>query len=58
VSAARESHKTAERELRDLSTAISNSKSTLRRLTETQDFGPQGEWKKLDGTCIDTVSGE
>jgi protein kinase C substrate 80K-H len=21
-------------------------------------YGPQGEWKKLEGTCVDKVSGE
>jgi protein kinase C substrate 80K-H len=58
VAAARERFNTAERELRDITSAISTAEDTLRRLTEDKDFGPQGEWKKLDGTCIDTTAGE
>jgi protein kinase C substrate 80K-H len=35
----------------------------IRKNTETLDkmskeYGPDAEWKKLDGTCIDKVHGE
>lgn len=30
----------------------------LEQISNKQWFGPSGEWKKLDGTCIDAVAGE
>ncbi|TXT10626.1 hypothetical protein VHUM_02131 [Vanrija humicola] len=57
VAAAREQFHAAERELNNLRNDISSSEGTLGKLSDGS-FGPQGEWKKLDGTCIDTVAGD
>lgn len=58
VAAAREKHQAAERDLNSVRTSITNAERTLDEITTKQWFGPEGEWKKLDGTCIDTVAGE
>ncbi|KAL1408832.1 hypothetical protein Q8F55_005646 [Vanrija albida] len=57
VAAARERFHAAERELSSLRNEISGSEGTLGKLSDGS-FGPQGEWKKLDGTCIDTTAGD
>lgn len=57
VAAARERFHAAERELNNLHNDISSSQATLDKLSDGS-YGPQGEWKKLDGTCIDTVAGD
>ena len=56
VAAAREKHNKANGELNKLRTDIANAEETLRKMEK--DYGPEAEWKKLDGTCIDTVAGE
>ncbi|WWC57645.1 uncharacterized protein I303_100177 [Kwoniella dejecticola CBS 10117] len=56
VAAAREKHRNLSNELNKLNNAISDSEDTLQRMNT--EFGPQAEWKKLDGTCVDKVSGD
>jgi protein kinase C substrate 80K-H len=58
VSAARERHNAAERELNSVRSAISSAEETLEQIGNKHWFGPDGEWKKLDGTCVDTVAGD
>lgn len=38
--------------------AISSAEETLEQIGNKHWFGPEGEWKKLDGTCVDTVAGD
>lgn len=56
VAAAREKHSTLVNQLNSLRNDIRSSSDTLERLST--GFGTQAEWKKLDGTCVDKVSGE
>ncbi|WWC67263.1 uncharacterized protein I206_101171 [Kwoniella pini CBS 10737] len=56
VAAAREKHRNLGNELKKLNDAITDSEDTLQRMNT--EFGPQAEWKKLDGTCVDKVSGD
>ncbi|CAK9780364.1 hypothetical protein CC85DRAFT_287897 [Cutaneotrichosporon oleaginosum] len=58
VSAARERYNAAERELNAVRSAISGAEETLEQIGNRHWFGPEGEWKKLDGTCVDTVAGD
>ena len=36
---------------------INDYQDTLNKLT-SGFYGPLSEWKKLDGTCVETVSGD
>ena len=56
VAAAREKHKSLDGELGRWRNEISGAETTLRDMESK--YGPDAEWKKLDGTCIDKVSGE
>ncbi|CAD6578508.1 MAG: hypothetical protein TREMPRED_002209 [Tremellales sp. Tagirdzhanova-0007] len=56
VAAAREKHNTASNDLNRLNTEITSTADTLERMNT--GFGPGAEWKKLDGTCVDKVSGD
>ncbi|KAK8844712.1 hypothetical protein IAR55_006562 [Kwoniella newhampshirensis] len=56
VAAAREKHRNLSNELNKLNNDIRSTTETLERMT--LGYGPQMEWKKLDGTCIDEVSGD
>ncbi|WWD22735.1 hypothetical protein CI109_107228 [Kwoniella shandongensis] len=56
VSAAREKHRNLANDLNKLNNDIRKTEDTLERMT--LGYGPQMEWKKLDGTCIDKVSGD
>ena len=56
MAAAREKHNTASNDLNRLNTEITSTADTLERMNT--GFGPGAEWKKLDGTCVDKVSGE
>lgn len=56
VAAAREKHNTFVNELNKLKNDIRSSSDTLERMHT--GFGPEVEWKKLDGTCVEKVSGE
>jgi protein kinase C substrate 80K-H len=44
------------RELNNLNNDIRKDTETLEKMS--QGYGPDAEWKKLDGTCIDKVHGE
>ena len=56
VAAAREKHNLLVKELNSVNNDIRSASDTLERM-ET-GFGPNAEWKKLDGTCVDKISGE
>jgi protein kinase C substrate 80K-H len=56
VSAARNRHQTISRELDSLNSEIRRSEEMLQKMSD--GYGPDAEWKKLDGTCIDKVHGE
>jgi protein kinase C substrate 80K-H len=56
VAAARDRHNTAREAFNTLSREISSTADTLSKMTD--QFGPQAEWKRLDGTCVDKVAGE
>ncbi|ORX35023.1 glucosidase II beta subunit-like-domain-containing protein [Kockovaella imperatae] len=56
VSAAREKHRNLSNELSKWRNEISGAQQTLGDMASK--FGPDGEWKKLDGTCIDKVAGD
>ncbi|GMK53438.1 hypothetical protein CspeluHIS016_0100240 [Cutaneotrichosporon spelunceum] len=58
VAAARDKFNAAERELGNVRSAISSAEDTLGQIETKLWFGPDGEWKKLDGTCVDTVAGD
>lgn len=58
VAAARDRFNNAERDLSSLKREITNIETTLGKFTADQWYGPQGEFKKLDGTCIETIAGE
>ncbi|CED84744.1 Protein kinase C substrate, 80 KD protein, heavy chain [Phaffia rhodozyma] len=55
-SPSREKLTVAQTALTNLQSSLSNTQSTLSDLTAK--FGPQGEWKKLEGTCIEKNLGE
>ena len=48
----------AENELRSLENDKQSAEDQLSKLFDPQYFGARGEWKKLDGTCLSTDSGE
>ncbi|KAL7424783.1 hypothetical protein Q5752_000467 [Cryptotrichosporon argae] len=56
VAAARERHQALTKDVNKLNRDIKTAEGTLDRMRD--GYGPQGEWKKLDGTCIDTVAGD
>ena len=56
VVAAREKHTTLTNALNALNGDVRNAADTLEKMHT--GFGPKGEWKKLDGTCVEKVSGE
>ncbi|RXK36650.1 protein kinase C substrate 80K-H [Tremella mesenterica] len=56
VTAAREKHRNLNNELTKLQNDIKSSSETLEKMG--LGFGPEAEWKKLDGTCVDTVAGD
>lgn len=58
VAAARERFNSAERDLSSLKREITNIETTLGKLTTDQWYGPKGEFRKLDGTCVSTIVGE
>ncbi|KAK2462316.1 hypothetical protein APHAL10511_005622 [Amanita phalloides] len=48
----------AENRLRTLENSKRSAEDQLSKLFDPQHFGARGEWKKLDGTCIETVTGD
>jgi len=56
VAAARSRYNKANGELTRLQSDISKADETLVKMQEA--YGPDAEWKKLEGTCIDYDAGE
>ncbi|WRT63265.1 uncharacterized protein IL334_000168 [Kwoniella shivajii] len=56
VAAAREKHRNLSNELNKLHNALFNTEETLEKMDK--EYGPQAEWKKLDGVCVDKVAGD
>lgn len=56
VAAAREKHRLLNNELVKLNGAIRDTEDTLKNME--LHYGREGEWKKLDGSCVDEVVGE
>ena len=56
VSAAREKHSKISGEVHDLRSKVNQNSDTLSKLNE--HYGPDGEWKKLEGTCVSQVAGD
>ncbi|WWC90142.1 uncharacterized protein L201_005075 [Kwoniella dendrophila CBS 6074] len=56
VAAAREKHRNLSNELHKLQNSITNTEDTLEKMN--REYGPEAEWKKLDGVCVDKVSGD
>jgi protein kinase C substrate 80K-H len=57
VTAAKTKHSDGQSALRRLQNDISHDELELSKLTG-YEYGREGEWKKLDGTCVDTIAGE
>lgn len=57
--AKKNAHNAAENALRDAERKLADENRALDRLFDKQNgFGPLGEWKKLDQTCISKDTGE
>ncbi|WVR03133.1 hypothetical protein IAU60_000123 [Kwoniella sp. DSM 27419] len=56
VAAAREKHRNLSNELNRLNNDITSDQETIDMMDK--GYGPSAEWKKLDGTCVDKVSGD
>ncbi|OXH18910.1 protein kinase C substrate 80K-H [Cryptococcus neoformans A1-35-8] len=56
VAAAREKHRLLNNELVKLNGAIRDTEDTIKNMEF--HYGPEGEWKKLDRTCVDKVVGD
>jgi protein kinase C substrate 80K-H len=48
----------AQTELSKLRTNKADADGTLAKLFDPEHFGAQGEWKKLENTCLEQESGE
>jgi hypothetical protein len=57
VAAAKEAHRELSNQLNRLNNDVRSAQETWAKLSGNE-FGRDGEWKKLDGTCVDKVSGE
>lgn len=60
---AREDMIDARKKFTDLSDSLAAARNELSSTREAleklgSEFGPEGEWKKLEGTCIDREQGE
>jgi fumarate hydratase class II len=56
VAAARQRHQTLSNELEQLRNTIRSNTETLAKMHD--GYGPDAEWKKLEGTCVEQESGE
>ncbi|WVO16024.1 hypothetical protein L204_103689 [Cryptococcus depauperatus] len=56
VAAAREKHRVLENELIKLQNTVRSTEDTLSKMNK--HYGSQNEWKKLDGSCIESVIGD
>ncbi|GFZ44630.1 Alpha-glucosidase 2 subunit beta [Saitozyma sp. JCM 24511] len=57
VAAAKEAHRELSNQLNRLNNDVRSAQETWAKLSGNE-FGRDGEWKKLDGTCVDKVSGD
>lgn len=58
VSRARQSLSEAETALREADDKFKNAQRDLEDLFKPEKFGRDGEWKKLDGLCLEKNTGE
>lgn len=58
TSKARTAFQKAENALANILREKEDAERELTRLFDTQWFGPEGEWKKLDGTCLSKDTGD
>lgn len=57
-SRARQAFHDAERKFNDMKNEKEQKEGDVKKIFSVDGFGKQGEWKKLDGTCLETESGE
>jgi protein kinase C substrate 80K-H len=57
-SRARKAYETAEHSLTLARNEKKDAEQDLVKLFDIAHFGSQGEWKKLDGTCLEKNTGE
>lgn len=57
-SAARKAYQDAESTLNSVRKDLDKAQNELERLFDPEWFGPEGEWKKLEGTCLAKDTGE
>lgn len=55
---ARDALRDAERKFNDVRREKEKAEEELSRLFDPTWYGPQGEWKKLAGTCLEKDTGE
>ncbi|CAE6532092.1 unnamed protein product [Rhizoctonia solani] len=55
---ARNAHNSAANALRNSERELKDSEEALTKLESGGHFGKEGEWKKLDGTCLEKDTGE
>ncbi|KAH9843751.1 glucosidase II beta subunit-like-domain-containing protein [Rhodofomes roseus] len=58
TSAARKAYQDAENTLKSVKKDLDKAQNELERLFDPEWYGPEGEWKKLDGTCLTKDTGE
>lgn len=57
-SRARQTFTNAENDLKKLQNEKKDTEESLAQIFNVQGFGAEGEWKKLDGTCLEYDTGE
>lgn len=57
-SRARQAFTNAENDLKKLQNEKKDTEESITKIFNDQGFGAQGEWKKLDGTCLEYDTGE
>ncbi|KAF9448372.1 hypothetical protein P691DRAFT_800879 [Macrolepiota fuliginosa MF-IS2] len=57
-SRARQAFSDAENQLKKLQEEKKNSEADIAEIFDAEGFGPDGEWKKLDGTCLEFDTGD
>jgi protein kinase C substrate 80K-H len=58
TTAARDTHNQAETMLRTTETSLKADEDALKRMFALDGFGRRGEWRKLDGLCLEKDTGE
>lgn len=54
----RQAFNDAEKELSSLRSELEQKRADVKDIFDVEGFGQEGEWKKLDGTCLEKESGE